>query len=29
MSNKDYFSLFLDFRKSFALAMFESGVNTL
>jgi hypothetical protein len=29
MSNKDYFSLFMNFRESLTLAMLRSGLNTL
>jgi hypothetical protein len=29
MSNKDLFSLFLDFHESLTLAMLQSGLNTL
>jgi hypothetical protein len=29
MSNKDYFSLFMDFRESLTLAMQQSELNTL
>jgi hypothetical protein len=29
MSNKDYFSRFMDFRESPTLAMLRSGLNTL
>jgi hypothetical protein len=29
MSNKDDFSLFMDFRESLTLAMLQSGLNTL
>jgi hypothetical protein len=29
MSNKDYFSLFMDFGEWFTLVMLQSGLNTL
>jgi hypothetical protein len=29
MSNKDYFSIFMDFRESLTLAMLQSGLNIL
>jgi hypothetical protein len=28
MMNKDYFSLFMDFRESLTLALLQSGLNT-
>jgi hypothetical protein len=29
MSNKDYFSLLMDFRESLTLVILQSGLNTL